>query len=228
MASPITIKGAAKIVKFYNLTRLEIEGIDFDNYDLESKEDIRELFELVNDFVETGEADAIETPLEIQEVDAEECSIVVDGKTYYVDELVLNNRDIVDVLSDIQEAEVGDIYYVRSLEGEGVWDIDHDIEDEIDISKLSVDYIDCSVFFDQYDVLREGYLDILCDTIIPENLSYEDATFELLDFYFDPVQVYGQLYKVVEEDGVKILHRIDYGGRMLAGTDFIVDDFEEN
>jgi len=228
MADPITIKGSAKVVKFYNLTRLEMEGVDFEDYDLESKEDVKELFEIVNEFVETGEADAIEPPLEVEAVDPEDCCIVIDRKNYYPDEVVLKNVDLVDVLEPIQDAEVGDVYYVRSMEGDGIWEIDHDIEGDIDVSKLAIDYIDCSVLFDQYDVLREGYLDILCDMLIPTRLSYEDATFELLNFYFDPVQVFGQLYKVVEEDGVKVLQKVDYGGRMLAGTDFIVDDFEEN
>jgi hypothetical protein len=51
---------------------------------------------------------------------------------------------------------------------------------------------------------------------------------EVAEFIFDPVQIFAQLYRVVETDGVKVLERIDYGGRVLAGTDFIVDDFEAN
>jgi len=225
----VNIKGAAKVAKLYNVSRMEMEGIDFSEFDLESQEDVRELFELVNDFVETGEADAIEEPLEIHGVDPDECSIKIGEKIYYPDEITLKNSAIEELLAPIQEAEEGDIYYVRSMEGDGQWLIEIDTE-EIDPQKLSLEYVDCSIYFDQYDVLREGYLELICDTILPERLQYGESQVEVAEFIFDPVQVYGQLYKVVYDPAgeVKVLQKIDYGGRMLAGTDFIVDDFDAN
>ena len=225
----VSVKGAAKVLRVYNVSRMEIEGLDISEFDLESAEDVRELFELVNDFVETGEVEAFEPPVELNGVDPDECTIEIDGKRYTTDEVTLWNENIMDLLSNIQEAEVGDLFYIRSMEGDGLWDIDSDAE-EIDPSKLAIGYVDCSVMFDQYDVLREGYLDFICDTILPEHMKYEDAMFELKDFVFFPVQVYGQLYVVVKDpvEDVKLLQKVDFGGRLLAGTDFIVDDFEAN
>lgn len=222
----IKIKGAAKVAKLYNVTRLEMEGVDFSEYDLENAEDVRELFEIINDFVETGEADAIEPPLEIQGADPDESAIAIGEKNYYSDELTLKNIKLEELLEPIQEAEVGDIYYIRTLEGDGQWLIES--EDEVKPEDVEIGYVDCSLYFDQYDVLREGYLEVICDTILPAKLSVKGQHVEVAEFIFDPIQVFGQLYKVVEVDGVKVLERIDYGGRVLAGTDFIVDDFEAN
>ena len=225
----VSVKGAAKVIRVYNVSRMEIEGLDLSEFDLESAEDVRELFDLVNDFVETGEVEAFEPPVELNGVDPDECTIEIEGKRYTSDEVTLWNENIVELLSNIQEAKVGDLFYIRSLEGDGLWDIDSDAE-HIEPSKLALGYVDCSVMFDQYDVLREGYLDIICDTILPEHIRYEDARFELKDFVFHPVQIYGQLYVVVKDpvEDVKFLQKVDFGGRLLAGTDFIVDDFEAN
>ncbi|MRI83604.1 MAG: hypothetical protein C6I00_04210 [Nitratiruptor sp.] len=224
----VKIKGAARVVKLYNMSRLELEGLEIDEYDLASYEDVRELFELVNDFVESGEADALESPLELQGADPDECTIKVGDRTLYPDEITLLNASIEELLAPIQEAEIGDLYYVRSMEGDGQWLIES--EEEVDPSRIAIEYVDCSIYFDQYDILREGYLDTICDTILPQRFHLGEGVVEVAEFIFDPIQVYGQLYKVVEEptSRVKVLQKIDYGGRMLAGTDFIVDDFEAN
>ncbi|MRJ02469.1 MAG: hypothetical protein GXO19_00920 [Epsilonproteobacteria bacterium] len=224
----IMVKGSAKVVKLYNVSRLEMEGVDWDNYDMGSQEEIRELFELINDFVEGGEADALEPPLELRGVDPDDCLIRVGEGTVYPDEVTLFNLNITDLLHSIQEADLHDIYYIRSMEGDGQWLLE--VEGEVEREKLSLDYVDCSIYFDEYDVLREGYLDTICDTLLPERLKVGESPAQVAEFIFDPIQVYGQLYRVVEDpvSGVKVLQKIDYGGRMLAGTDFIVDDFDAN
>ncbi len=225
----ISVKGAAKVVRLYNVTIMQIEGLDVEDYDLESREDVRELFERVTEFVETGEVEAFEPPIELQGVDPEECTIKVGEKTLYPDEITLKNQNIIDLLPQIQESEDGEIYYIQSLEGDGLWDIDAE-DENIDPSKLTIGYVDCSVLFDQYDILREGYLDVICDTILPPTIEAGDIVTEVEDFVFHPVQVYAQLYEVKTDPitGVKILQKVDFGGRFLAGADFLVDDFEEN
>ena len=225
----ISIKGAAKVVKFYNISRLEIEGLDIDAVDLESQEDVREFFELVNDFIESGEADAYEPPIEIHGVDPEESVIRVDEKKLYSDEVILKNETLLSLVTSLQEAKEGEIFYVRSLEGEGVWEFESEGEIE-EPHKLELGYVDCTVLFDQYDVMREGYLDTICDTIMPEHIAYKDQRIELSEFVLHPMQIFAQLYVVKKDpiEGVNLLQKVDFGGRMLAGTDFIVDDFEEN
>ena len=225
----ISIKGAAKVIRIYNISRLEMEGLEIDEYDLESAEDVRELFEIVNDFIESGEADAIEPPLELQGVDPEECTIKVGERVVYPDEIVLRNANILELTKDIQSAKEGDIFYIRSLEGEGVWDLVSEKEIE-DLRSLGIDYVDCSLLFDQYDIMREGYLDTICDTILPTHMHYDQSRIEVEEFIFHPTQIYGQLYVVKKDpiEEINILQKVDFGGRVLAGTDFIVDDFEAN
>ena len=225
----ISIGGKAKIAKIYNLARLEMEGVDFDEYDLESKEDVKELFEIVSDFVETAEADAIEPPQELHMADPDEVSIEIAGKKYYPDELRLNNQNIIELISLIQEAKDGELFYIVTMEGDGRWDIDCDTE-EADTSSVALDYVDCTILFDQYDILKEGYLDVVCDTILPEKIQIDNVQTELQEFVFEPVQIYGQLY-VVKKDplaNINVLQKVDFGGRKLAGTDLNIEDFEEN
>ena len=227
--SDITIKGKAKVIKIYNVSRMEIEGLDISEIDLESKEDVRELFELVNDFVDSGEVDAYEPPIEIEGVDPDECVIEIDQKRYYSDELQLKNSPIMDLLASIQESEENELFYIRSFEGDGVWDFEADME-RLEKKSVSIEYVDCSLFFDQYDILREGYLDLICDTLLPRTLSVDKAVVEISEFIFHPQQVYGQLY-ISKKDPVAdimILQKVDFGGRSLVDADFNVDDFEEN
>ncbi len=224
----ISIKGAAKVIKIYNVGRMDIEGLDISEIDLESKEDVRELFELVNDFVDTGEVDAFEPPIEIEGVDADECVIEVNQKRYYSDEIQLKNSSIMDLLAPIQESEEGELFYIRSYEGDGVWDFE--VDTEASSENIAVEYVDCSLLFDQYDILREGYLDLICDTLLPRSLSIDGVEAEVSEFIFHPQQVYGQLY-IAKKDPVAdimILQKVDFGGRSLVDADFNLDDFEEN
>ncbi|BAF70315.1 hypothetical protein [Nitratiruptor sp. SB155-2] len=225
----VSVAGKAKIVKIYNLSRLEMEGMEWDEFDLESAEDVKELFEIAREYVESSEADILEPPQEIHCADPDESSIEINSKTYYTDDVTLKNESVVDLVSSIQEAEVGDIFFVVAQEGDGRWDLEVDVE-SAQPNEVEFGYVDCSLLFDQYDILREGYLDVVCDTLLPERLKVDDAPVQLQDFVFHPVQSYGQLY-IVKKDPVgdiKVLQKIDYGGRMLSGTDMIVDDFELN
>ena len=47
MGLNLSITGRAKMVKLYNLSRLEMESLDISRLDLEQKEDIEEFFEKV-------------------------------------------------------------------------------------------------------------------------------------------------------------------------------------
>ncbi|NPA03546.1 MAG: hypothetical protein GXO61_01665 [Epsilonproteobacteria bacterium] len=220
----MTVKGRAKIVKIYDVKSMEID----ESVDLDSQEEVRNLFELVNEFVETGEADALQTPIEIRGVDPDESTITISNRKYLSDELTLKNVNILELLEPIQQAQEGDLFYIRSSEGDGLWDFESD--KELDATKVKIGYLDCALFFDQYDVLREGYLEVICDTLLPEEVEYPDAIIQLSDFVFQPVQVFAQLYVVKKDpiEGIKLLQKVDFGGRMIAGTDFIVDDFDLN
>jgi hypothetical protein len=225
MAKIVTLRGNAKVVKFYNLSI--IDEIDFDNFDLASKEDIDNLLSVAEEIVEEGELDAVTAPLELNALNIDDAELEVDEEPDNIEKLTLKNTEVEAILEELQDAEIGDVYYIYSLEGEGTWDIEVDSED-FAINQLEVDYIDCAAYFDQFDILREGYLDLLCDTILPDTLQAKDIPTEVKDFYLDSTQEYGELYKVVESDGIKVLERIPNSGRVLAGTDCNIDDLLEN
>jgi len=234
MSLNLTIKGDAKIVKIYNVTRLDIEGLDLNSYDLEVKEDVKELFEIVNDFVETGEADVYDMHSEIHGLDPESCRFKLydtTQKEFVLDEAVLKNITPQELLKDVQNAQIGEIFYIKSFEGEALWDFDSDIEEkDIDPSNFEIGYIDCSYDMDQYDVFKEGVYDLICDTVNTDYIRYKKEKFELVDFVFHPNHIFGQLY-IVKEDPIaqtKVLQKVEFGGVRLAGTDLDISDIENN
>jgi len=225
--SDITIKGRAKIVKIYNLA--EIEGLDIDNFDLNSKEEIDELYNSLNELTEIGEADSISSTIIINGINADDATITVDNQELTVDDIILKNENIKHIIADIEHAKEGDLFFIKTLEGEGTWNFKSD-KDIKTVNNISLEYADCSIMFDQFDLLREGYLDFICDTILPETISHKGVHIELDEFYLTPTQSYGELYLLKKEliSKSKILERITDSGRVLAGTDFDVDDIEAN
>ncbi|WP_281950572.1 hypothetical protein [Nitrosophilus kaiyonis] len=234
MGLNLSINGTAKIFKIYNLSRMEIEGIDFSAYDIEVKEDVIELMEILNEFIETGEADAYDYHQEIHGVEPENCKFKLTNSTtkeIVLDEITLKNIKPQELIKDIENANVGDLFFIKNFEGEALWDFDSDIEVEnIDPQKLEIGYIECLEGLDQYDIFREGIYDLLCDTVSTDYIRYEGEKFELLDFVFHPIHIFAQLY-IVKEDPLgetKVLQKVQYGGIRLAGTDLDVSDLENN
>lgn len=233
MGFHLSIRGEAKIVKIYNVTRLNIEGIDISTYNLEDREEIIEFFEIVNDFVESGEADVYEMHTEIHGVEPETCKLKITNTKEIeisLDEITLKNRKLDENLQNMLNANVGEIFFVKTFQGEALWDFDSDIDEEnIEANLLELGYLDCS-FMDKYEIMREDIYDLLCDTVTTDYIRYRGEGFELLDFVFHPIHIFSELY-IVKEDPIletKILQKVESGGRRLAGTDIDVDDLENN
>lgn len=118
MSQILSIRGEANIIKFYNISRLEIENFDISSYDLESKEDLRELNEIVNDFIESGEADEYDIHKEIHGVDPETCELKItngEEKILSLDDITLKNVDLEKILSDIANAGIGEALRCRGF-----------------------------------------------------------------------------------------------------------------
>ncbi len=227
MSSTITLQGSAKNLKFYNLNELD-NYIKIDDYNLSSEENLKEIYSIAKEIVEEGEADAIEANIELNILDIDDSRVELNENEESIEDITFKNSSVNNLLKEVQNASVDDIFCLYTLEGEGTWDIEID-KDDVKINELEIDYVDCSVYFDQFDLLREDFLGIICDTVLPETLKTKDNTVcELKDFYLDPTQSYYELYKVILIDDVKVLEKIEGSRRVLAGTDFILDDFEEN
>jgi hypothetical protein len=221
--SVVTLQGKAKSLKLYNLSN----GIDLDSYEFNSQEDLDDIYNIVQELVESSEAENSNDVVTIKCMNFDDIYFAINDKEVNIDELNLKNIIPKEILKEIKSANVGDLIALHTLEGEGRWDIEVDAN-EIKVSSLNINYIDCSEYFDESDLIREEYLDLICDTILPDTLRAKNRKSSIKDFYLDPTQSYIELYKVVKNDGLKILEKLDSKGRVLAGTDFIVDDFEEN
>ncbi len=170
---------------------------------------------------------------EIQGVEPETCKLkITNSKEIEIslDEVTLKNRKLDERLEDILDAKVGEIFFVKTFQGEALWDFDSYVDEEnIEANLLELGYLDCS-FMDKYEIMREDIYDLLCDTVTTDYIRYRGEGFELLDFVFHPQHTFSQLY-IVKEDPIleaKILQKVESGGRRLAGTDIDVDDLENN
>jgi len=223
----VSFTAESKVVKFYNLTSLELlEDMEFDIYDLNEKRDIEEFFERAEDFAESGEADELADLVSARGMDPESIEEAVlthpNGNEIDldIDDLVLENVSLEKYVKEIKEGEVGDIIYVRSEFGSGTWDMiaDYDESEEVDPTNLKIAYYNCATDMDTYELLRESFYDPLCDTLAPDFLTFEDIEFELEEFIFEPIQVYGELYVIKEnENGEKIIEKISGERRPVIG-----------
>ncbi|NPA82092.1 MAG: hypothetical protein GXO31_05740 [Epsilonproteobacteria bacterium] len=224
----VSFTADSKVVKFYNLTALELlEDMEFDIYDLNEKRDIEEFFERAEDFVESGEADELADVVSARGMDPESIQEAVlihpNGNEIDldIDDIVLENISLEKYVKEIKEGEIGDIIYVRSEFGSGTWDMvaDYDESDEVDPTNLKIAYYNCATDMDTYELLSESFYDPLCDTLAPDFLTFEDMEFELEEFIFEPIQVYGELY-VIKEDlngKGKVIERISSERRLVIG-----------
>ncbi|NPA27768.1 MAG: hypothetical protein GXN91_01785 [Epsilonproteobacteria bacterium] len=197
----LIVRGELDNLNFYNIST----GLKSLNPDSEYK--IEELYEVVQDLLESGELDSLVLPTEIKLASLDNVEIEIDGEIIEERDFNLVNREFLELI-DLSEDEEGDIYLFRHYKGEG--EFSYEIDDDFDLKKISFDYIDCSLNFDQFDVLRESYLQTFCDSIIIDSLKYDGEELEFEDFIFEPQLVRDELYIVKEdkESGVKILEKL--------------------
>jgi len=218
----LIIRGEIDNLSFYNITT----GVKSLNPDSNYK--IEELYEVVSNLLESGELDALLLPQELKLISVENLNIELNEEILDNSSLILKNSDL-NSLVDISIYEEGMVFLIRHYRGDGEY-IFEDIEDDFDISSLGFEYIDCSQELDQYDILRESYLESFCDSIIADSIKYRDEPLEFDEFIFDPQLVKDELYIVKRDpiNGLNFLEKLDIGGNRLFGTDCDVDDFERN
>ena len=202
MTANVHIEGTAKRVGIYRIDDLAIEGIESESYDLQDREDLERYMETVDALVESGELELLENGRVVVSLDPEaieEFTLSVDEgeeENLNLDALQLLNRSILEPLKAIEEAQVGAIFYLRDESGEGFWDLSFETEEAVETEKLSLGYFDCSESLDTYDLLRESYFDVLCDTVIPSELRLGETVAVQERFDFKPGLIRGALYRV--------------------------------
>ncbi len=79
MAFKLHIEGEGRKIGFYKLNRLEMEGVEIDaDTDFEEM-DIKELFENINAYIESGELDELESSQTLTIVDPETATLTLDA-----------------------------------------------------------------------------------------------------------------------------------------------------
>ena len=219
--SNIVLKGEIDYLNFYNVST----GLKTLNPNSEYK--LQEIYEVIQNLLESGELDAIISPQEIRLANLDEIEVQLDDNIVEEKNFKLLNKTIFNLI-DLENAKEGDIYLFRHYNGEA--QIDYETEQDISLDEIEFDYINCSEEFDQYDILRESYLETFCDSIVIDSAKYNGENLEIEDIVFDPQLVKDELYmvKIDIDTNIKVLEKLDIGGNKLFGTDFIVDDFEEN
>ena len=218
--SQILIRANLDNLNFYNLTT----GLQTLNPDSTYK--IEELYEVVTNLVESGELDALVSPIELKMASLDGLEIEADSAIDITD-IKLKNIDSLNLI-DLSEDEEGELYLLRHYKGDA--EISFDIDESFDISKFALGYIDCSQNYDQFDILRESYLESFCDSAVLDFVEYNDQKLEFDDFIFEPQLVKDELYIVKRDNitNINYLEKLEVGGNKLFGTDCDVDNMDRN
>ena len=146
-----------------------------------------------------------------------------DEKEISIDTFKLVNQTLDPIKNLLDRASVGDIIYLRKEQGKANITLSLDMQNDEESMKLS--YFDCSADMDEYDLLRESYYDVVCDTFLPESLAVQENQASIENFVFEPQIVYGELFKlVVNEDGIKSLQKIAFPGYYFQDTQREIDE----
>jgi len=222
----IHMEGEATRLTLSNLGTLE--GAELEPEDLNEAEDIREVMEQIEAYAQSGELD-LGTQIQSYTVLPTDGSVLEEegekeDTPLSLDRFVLENHPFNPVAELITHAREGDLIYLRREEGPGEWRLCYD-PDEL-TGEYRLDYFDCARFdLDNYELLREGYFDYLCDTFIPESLRIGDLPATVEYALFEPRIVYGELYRIAEEeDGTKYLERVEIPGHYFLAEEVESDE----
>jgi hypothetical protein len=232
MAFKLHLEAEGKKIGFYKLNRLELEGLEIDADTDFDKENIAGLFENINAYIESGELNELDSSQIITTFNPETAAITLDADNLEevevsLDDITLKNLDVDKRLELIEKAKIGDVIFIRTEVGEAYWDLSGEGEASFELQNIRLGYLDCTRSHDQYDALREGYYDFLCDLVIPEEAYYNDEKLEIDEHVLRTQQVYGELYIVRQElpGRMKEFERVDLGGPMLLNTTNTPEEF---
>ena len=211
MDNTIIIDGKTSVVTLSNIGSLEDLEVELE--DLNEEADIEGVMEQIEAYAQSGEIDAETDVLRYKVINPEEIDYLAlrDGTDEIEKDLEsfgLKNVSLEALRDFIESSTIGDVLYLRKEEGNGHFEIAVENPKE---EKVSFGYFDCALEIDAYEALQESYLDVVCDTILPDVAEVADGACNVDVFDFEPQLVSGELYKVVadSESGVKTLEKVD-------------------
>ena len=227
MERKIIIEGDISKVTLSNVGILEEYDIDTD--DINEESEIKSIMEEIDAYAQSGELDIMTDVCSYNVMNAEDIEYLAmseedsDEKEISIDTFKLVNKPMDELKELLERASVGDVIYLRKEQGKANLTLSLEVQNSDEVMNLS--YFDCSTDMDEYDLLRESYYDVVCDTFLPESLATQENKATVENFVFEPEIVYGELYKIVENDeGIKSLEKIDFPGYYFQDTQREIDE----
>ena len=227
MERKITIEGDISKITLSNVGMLEEYDIDTD--DINEESDIKSIMEEIDAYAQSGELDVMTDVCSYNVMNPEDVEYLAisdeesDEKEISMDSFKLVNKTMDEAKALLQRASVGNVIYLRKEQGKA--NISLSLEMQNSDETMNLAYFDCNTDMDEYDLLRESYYDVICDTFLPESVATQENQASVENFVFEPEIVYGELYKIVEnEDGIKSLTKIEIPGYYFQDTQRDIDE----
>lgn len=223
MERKIIIEGDISKVTLSNVGTLEEYNIDTE--DINEESEIKRIMEEVDAFAQSGELDIVTNVCSYNVMNAEDIEYLAtnDGKEISIDSFALLNKTMDELKDLIHRANFGDVIYLRREQGKANITLSIELQKSDEVMNFS--YFDCSIGMDQYDLLRESYYDVICDTFLPLSLATQENQATVENFVFEPEIVYGEIYKIVEdEEGIKSLEKIEFPGYYFKDKQREIDE----
>ena len=220
MDRTIILDADTKVVTLSNVGKVEELDIAFE--DINEDFDITAAMEQIDALAESGELDANSdilryTLVNPEEIDSLVCEEREEQREASLEEFILEHDTPQSIQDFIESTSEGDVIYFRKEIGKAHFEITAQSEKED--AKITFGYFDCSGEYDFYDLLDESYLDEVCDSLLPQQVSVEDGEAVVEVFDFEPQIVSGSLYKVKTDidSGIKMLERIEMPAYYFKG-----------
>jgi len=227
MERKIIIEGDISKVTLSNVGMLEEYEIDTE--DINEESDIKSIMEEIDAYAQSGELDIMTDVCSYNVMNAEDVEYLAmrdeesEEKEISTDSFKLVNKTMDELKDLLQRASVGNVIYLRKEQGKANITLSLELQKSDEVMNLS--YFDCSTGMDKYDLLRESYYDVVCDTFLPESLATQENQATVENFVFEPEIVYGELYKIVEnEEGIKSLEKIEFPGYYFQDAQREIDE----
>ena len=227
MERKIIIEGDISIVSLSKV--VAFEEFDIDSEEINEESEIKSIMEEIDAYAQSGELDIMTDVCTYKVMNGEDIEYLAlsdeesEEKEISMESFKLINQTFEQIKNLLTRACAGDIIYLRKEQGKVniILSLEMKNRDET----MSFSYFDCSTDMDEYDLLRDSYYDVICDTFLPESLATQENKATTENFVFEPQIIYGELYKVVEnEDGVKSLQKIEFPGYYFQDAQREIDE----
>jgi hypothetical protein len=214
MQRKIVIEGTLTEISLNNLGA--IQNLDYDIEGLSDEAEIAEFMQELETLVESGDVESVGNQCKYKVIPSEEIEYLAcadedaQEKEISLDRFTLVNKQLQEMQEFIEQSVVGDIIYLRKEQGKATYELSLEVESSD--AKMQIEYFDCSESLDSYDILRESYFESVCDTLLPESISTKEQRCIVENYLFEPQMIFGEIYKVIEVDGVKTLDRVEIPG----------------